>query len=265
MADVQLAPTLHGDLAYVRRGEGPPLLLVMGVAGHHRMWSEPFLEALAAHFDVVAFDNRGIGASFRAEPGFTVDDLASDAFAVLDHLGWETAHVLGISMGGAIAQVMALSDPERVRSLTLGCTWPGGHDPWAPGVKKLGEAAQSGDAGVAARLMFEANVSPTAAAVPGTFEQFCADAAALKVPGAVVLMQMGAAAEHDASAYLPHLQVPLLVLHGTVDDVIKPEAGLGLAHLVPGARITMLDGAGHLFFREQPARVAALVVAHALR
>src|SRR5689334_21782387 len=99
MADVQLAPTLHGDLAYTRRGSGAPLLLVMGVAGHHRMWSEPFLEALAARFDVVAFDNRGIGASFRAEPGFSVDDLASDAFAVMDHLGWETAHVLGISMG----------------------------------------------------------------------------------------------------------------------------------------------------------------------
>ncbi len=264
MTDVLLAPTPAGDLAYVRRGAGAPLLLVMGVAGHHLMWSEPFVDALAEHFDVVAFDNRGIGQSFRAEPGFTLDDLAGDAAAVLDHLGWERAHVLGISMGGAIAQVLALTHPERVASLTLGCTWPDPQDAWAPGVMKLAEAAGAGDALVAAKLMFEANVSPTAAAVEGAFEQFCADAGAVKVPGPVIMEQMRAATAHDAAPRLGSLEVPTLVVHGTVDDVIKVEAGTRLASLVPGARLELLEGAGHLFFREQPARVAALITAHAL-
>ncbi|WP_188783877.1 alpha/beta fold hydrolase [Nocardioides phosphati] len=263
MADVQLAPTPAGDLAYVRRGEGPPLLLVMGVAGHHLMWSEPFVAALAEHFDVVAFDNRGIGQSFRAEPGFTLDDLAGDAAAVMDHVGWSAAHVLGISMGGAIAQVLALAHPERVQSLTLGCTWPDPEGAWAPGVMKLAEAAGAGDALVAAKLMFEANISPAGAAVEGAFEQFCADAAAVKVPGPVVMEQMRAATAHDVAARLGSLDVPTLVVHGTVDDVVSVEAGKRLASLVPGARLELLEGVGHLFFREQPERSAALVVRNA--
>jgi pimeloyl-ACP methyl ester carboxylesterase len=228
------------------------------------MWSESFLAALAGHFDVVAFDNRGIGQSFRAEPGFTIDDLAGDAAAVMDHLDWPAAHVLGISMGGAIAQVLALSAPERVLTLTLGCTWPDPEGAWAPGVMKLAEAAGAGDALVAARLMFEANVSATAAAEPGAFEEFCADAGAVKVPGTVIMEQMRAATAHNVAARLGGLDLPTLVLHGTVDDVIDVEAGKRLASLVPGARLELLDGAGHLFFREQPERVATLVVEHAL-
>lgn len=264
MSAVNLAPTPAGDLAYVRRGAGEPLLLVMGVAGHHLMWSEPFVTALAERFDVVAFDNRGIGQSFRAEPGFMLDDLAGDAAAVLDHLGWDSAHVVGISMGGAIAQVLALTHSERVRTLTLGCTWPDPDGAWAPGVMKLAEAAGAGDALVAAKLMFEANVSPTAAAVPGAFEEFCADAGAVKVPGPVIMEQMRAATEHDVAERLASLDLPTLVVHGTVDDVISVEAGKRLAALVPGARLELLDGVGHLFFREQPARVAELITDHAL-
>lgn len=264
MADVQLAPTPAGDLAYVRRGAGAPLLLVMGVGGHHLMWSQPFVEALAEHFDVVAFDNRGIGRSFRAEPGFTIADLAGDAAAVMDHLGWSSAHVLGISMGGAIAQELALAHPERVRTLMLGCTWPDPRDAWAPGVMKLAEAAGAGDPLVAAKLMFDANVSPAAAAAEGAFEQFCADAAAVKVPGPVIMEQMRAATAHDAADRLGGLDLPTLVVHGTVDDVINVEAGKRLAALVPGARLELLEGAGHLFFREQPEHVTELVVTHAI-
>lgn len=264
MADVKLAPTPDGDLAYVRRGTGAPLLLVMGVAGHHLMWSEPFVAALAERFDVVAFDNRGIGQSFRAEPGFTLDDLAGDAAAVMAHVGWDSAHVVGISMGGAIAQVLALAHPERVRTLTLGCTWPDPEGAWAPGVMKLAEAAGAGDALVAARLMFEANVSPTGAGVAGAFEQFCADAGAVKVPGPVIMEQMRAATEHDVAERLASLAIPTLVVHGTVDDVVSVEAGKRLAALVPGAQLELLEGVGHLFFREQPQRSADLVIEHAL-
>ncbi|MDO7868815.1 alpha/beta fold hydrolase [Nocardioides jiangxiensis] len=262
MPEIQFAPTPAGDLAYVRRGSGSPLLLVMGVAGHHRMWSEEFLDALAEEHDVVAFDNRGIGQSFRAEPGFTLDDLAADAVAVLDHLGWETAHLMGISMGGAIAQVVALTHPGRVRTLVLGCTWPDGDDAWAPGVTKLADAANAGDALSSARLMFEANVSPACAAVPGRFEAFCEDAAAVKVPGPVILMQMGAAIAHHASDRLTGLALPTLVVHGTVDDVIKVEAGQRIADLVPDAGLALLEGVGHMFFWEAPSRSAEVVLAH---
>lgn len=263
-AQIQFAQAADGPLAYVRRGEGPPLLLVMGVAGHHRMWGEEFLAALAEQFDVVAFDNRGIGESFRAASGFTLDDLAADAVAVMDHVGWDSAHVVGISMGGAIAQLVALDHPARVRTLTLGCTWAEGSDAWAPGVGKLAEAATSGDAATAARLMFEANVSPGFAAESGHFKEFTEIAGSVKVPGPVVLMQMNAAIAHDTTSRLGSLERPTLVVHGTADDVIKHEAGERLAAAIPGATLDLWDGVGHLFFWEQPQRAADAIAAHAL-
>ena len=262
--EIQYAATDGGPLAYVRRGAGAPLLLIMGVAGHHRMWSDPFVTALAERFDVVAFDNRGIGDSHRAEPGFTLADLAADAAAVMDHAGWDSAHVLGISMGGAIAQELALTHPDRVRTLALGCTWPDPVDVWAPGVGKLAEAASSGDPAVAGQLMFEANVSPAFAAEAGRLEEFIEVAGSVRVPGPVVLMQMHAAAQHDALPRLASLAIPTLVIHGTADDVIRHQAGERLAASIPGARLELWDGVGHLFFWEQPDRAAAAIAAHAL-
>lgn len=268
MTEIQYAATPAGPLAYVRRGPedgtGEPLLLIQGVAGHHRMWSERLLARLAERFDVVAFDHRGIGQSLRAEAAFTIPDLADGARAVLDHLGWDSAHVLGISMGGTVAQELALGTPERVRTLALGCTWGDGEDVWARGVRSLADAATSGDASVAAKLMFTANVSPGFAAQPGSFEEFTDVAASVKVPGPVVLLQMQAAAVHDASARLPSLAISTLVIHGTDDDIIKTAAGERLAALIPGARLELWDGVGHLFFWEQPDRTADVLVAHAL-
>lgn len=265
VTQTQYADGPAGALSYVRRGEpgAPPLLLVMGVAGHHRMWGEPFLEALAEHFDVVAFDNRGIGESHRAEPGFTIGDLAADAVAVLDRVGWDDAHVLGISMGGVIAQELALAHPARVRSLVLGCTFPD-PDAWGPAIGKLADAARSGDAETAARLMFEANVSAAFAGEDARLQEFASAAGAVKVPGPVVMMQMHAAAVHDARDRLGSLDVPALVVHGTEDEVILPSAGERLASLVPGARMAWVEGAGHLYFWERPEESARLVVEHAL-
>ncbi|KAA1425723.1 alpha/beta fold hydrolase [Nocardioides antri] len=257
------ADTPGGALAYVRRGAGEPLLLVMGVGGHHGMWSEAFLAELAEQFDVVAFDHRGIGSSARAEADFTIGDLATDALAVMDHVGWESAHVMGISMGGTVAQQVALTAPERVRTLTLGCTWPGalpdGAPVWGEAVRDIASAATSGDLMTAARLMFAANVSPEFAEQPGAFEAFTTVAGAVKVPGPVILMQMSAATAHDAVDRLGDLDIPTLVLHGTLDRVIRPDGGVRLAELIPGARLELLDGAGHLFFWERPEESARLV------
>lgn len=265
MTEIQYADTAAGPLAHVRRGEpgAPPLLLVMGVAGHHRMWGDPFLDTLAQRFDVVAFDHRGIGDSHRAEARFTIGDLAADCVAVLDHVGWDAAHVCGISMGGVVAQELALTHPDRVRSLVLGCTFPD-PDAWGPAIGKLADAARSGDPLVAAQLMFEANVPAAFTEEPGRFEEFATAAGAVKVPGPVVLMQMQAAAVHDARESLGTVTAPTLVVHGTADEVILPSAGERLASLVPGARMQWLEGAGHLFFWERPAESAKLVTEHAL-
>jgi 3-oxoadipate enol-lactonase len=121
-AELATGPTVH----YVRRGEGEPLLLIQGMGGNHLSWGEPFLEALEGDFDVVAYDHRGVGRSSRVTDPFTIVELADDAAALLDALGWDSAHVVGISMGGMVAQELALRHPERLRTLTLGCTYCGG-------------------------------------------------------------------------------------------------------------------------------------------
>jgi pimeloyl-ACP methyl ester carboxylesterase len=269
MSELGYAEAPGGRLAYLRRGDGEPLLLIMGVGGHHRMWSEPFLAALAEDFDVVAFDHRGIGSSARADSEFAIADLSDDAAAVMDHLGWESAHVMGISMGGTVAQDLALRHPDRVRRLVLGCTWGGpgveeDENVWGPSVALLAQAGESGDLEAAARLMFAANVSPTFAAEPGRFEEFAEVAGSVTVPGPVIMMQMFAAAAFDAGDRLGDLDVPTLVVHGSVDEVILASAGKRLAGLIPGSRLEVFDQVGHLFFWEQPERAATVVASHLL-
>src|SRR5438270_7331288 len=113
-------------IEYIRRGSGQPLLLVRGMAGSYAIWGEPFLGDLEHDFDIVAFNNRGIGESTDVPGNFSITDLADDALAVMDAVGWTRAHVMGISMGGMIAQELALKHPERVDTLVLGCTFAGG-------------------------------------------------------------------------------------------------------------------------------------------
>jgi len=264
VTDIEYADTAAGPLAYLRRGQGEPLLLLNGVAAHHRMWSDEFIARLAERFDVVAYDHRGIGKSARAETGFSIPELAADAAAVLDHLGWDSAHVLGFSMGGTISQELVLTSPDRVRTLTLGGTWPGPGETWGPGVVSLAEATQGGDVETVVRKTFAANVSAEFAARPGAFEHFMKTAGTFQVPGPVVLMQMQGASVHDALDRLSALNKKTLVIHGTADAIIVRSAGERLSILIPGAQLELLDGVGHMFFWEQPDRSADLVIKHAL-
>ena len=122
VASRPMASATVGDheLYYERAGMGEPLLLIMGMSGTHLTWGEPFPEALRRDFEVVVYDHRGIGKSADAPGGYSIADLADDAAGLLGVLGWDSAHVVGISMGGMVAQELALRHPERVRTLTLG-------------------------------------------------------------------------------------------------------------------------------------------------
>src|SRR5213080_5515528 len=136
------------ELYYERSGSGEPLLLIMGMSGTHLTWGEPFLDALRRDFEIAVYDHRGMGRSARTEPPFSIVDLAEDAVALLDELGWDSAHVIGISMGGMVAQELALRHPERIRTLTLGGTYCGGDGSALASNKvttRLAEAMMSGD------------------------------------------------------------------------------------------------------------------------
>ncbi|MDX6697449.1 MAG: hypothetical protein QOE65_846, partial [Solirubrobacteraceae bacterium] len=205
-------------LHYVRRGEGEPLLLIQGMSGNHLHWGDELLDLLTQDFEIVAYDHRGIGHSDAAAGPFTIVELARDAAGLMDALGWESAHVMGISMGGMVAQELALDHPDRVRTLTLGCTYSGGEGARLADeadMQKLAMLMMSGRVAEGMRFGYELNVSPEYASDPAHFDRVKAIAAELPASLEVLMLQLQAIAGHDTSARLPDLAVPTLVIHGT--------------------------------------------------
>src|SRR3954451_6019880 len=253
-------------LQHTRRGEGEPLLLIMGMSGSSLLWGEDFLSALQHDFDVIAVDNRGTGDSPRVEEAFSIADMADDAVEVLDELGIQSAHVLGISMGGMIAQELVLRHPERVRTLTLGCTYAGGPEGRLASpevVQTLADGMRSGDRERAVRAAWEVNVSKAYAADESHYRTFLETALAKPVAVQVIMLQMQAIAAHDTSARLGEISAPTLVVHGTEDQMLEVANGEAIARAIPGARLEIMEGVGHLFFWEEPERSAELVREHA--
>jgi 3-oxoadipate enol-lactonase len=254
------------ELDYERSGSGPPLLLIMGMSGTALHWGEPFLQALRRDFEVIVYDHRGVGASSELHGPITIAQLAEDAAGLLAALAIDSAHVAGISMGGMVAQELALAHPERVRTLTLGCTYCGGAGSAlsAPEVlQRLTEATLSGDRERAVRTAFEINVSAAVAEDAEIYARFreIADQRAVAVP--VIMAQLQACAAHDANARLPELSMPTLVVHGTDDQLLPVQNGHLIASRISGSQLQILDGVGHMFFWEHPEHAAELVRAHA--
>ena len=264
MATIEIGGT---ELHYERRGEGEPMLLVQGMSGNSLHWGERFLCELERDFELIAYDHRGIGRSGRVSDPFSIADLAADAVALLDALDVRRAHVVGISMGGMIAQELVLGRPERVLTLTLGCTYCGGPDGRLTDegvVQMLGEAMLSGDKTRAIRTGWEVNVSPGYAADHDHYATFVEVAEALPAPLPVIMLQMQAIQAHDTSERLGGIELPTLVIHGSEDQMLAADNGRLIARLVPGARLELFEGIGHLFFWEEPERSAALIREHAL-
>jgi 3-oxoadipate enol-lactonase len=254
------------ELDVERSGSGPPLLLIMGMSGTSLSWGEPFLELLREDFDVIAYDHRGVGASTHLDGEVTIRQMAEDAAGLLAALEIDSAHVLGISMGGMIAQELALAHPERVRTLTLGCTYCGGEGSTMAAqadIQGLAEAMMSGDRERAIKAGWEINVSPRFAADADAWSAFQEIAHRRSVAVPVVMAQMQACIAHDTNSRLPGLRMPTLVIHGTVDKLLPEPNGRLIASLIPDSQLEILDGVGHMFFWERAERSAELLRAHA--
>jgi 3-oxoadipate enol-lactonase len=254
------------ELGYDRAGEGPPLLLIMGMSGTRHHWGDSLLEQLRRDFDTIVYDHRDAGDSTRTGQPFTIVDLAEDAAGLLKALEIDSAHVMGISMGGMIAQELVLAHPDQLRSLTLGCTYCGGEGSVlaSEGVmRKLAEAMTSGDRERAIRASWEVNVSPSFAAEEDAWVRFRATSMRHGLPVEVIMRQMQAIAGHDTSARLPGVGAPTLVVHGTLDELLPVQNGHMIAELIPDARLEIYEDVGHMFFLEQPERTAQLMREHA--
>ena len=254
------------ELHYLRAGSGEPMLLIQGMSATHMTWGRPFLAPLEQSFECIVFDNRGMGLSGRAQLPFAIADLAGDVAALLDALEIERAHVVGVSMGGMIAQELALAHPERIRSLSLGATYCGGPEGRLMGpadLQMLAAAMASGEREQVFRAMWEINLSPTFREDETRFAEFCAMASALPAPRDVIVQQMRACAAHDTSTRLAGLEVPTRVIHGTADRLLGVGNGTQIAALL-SVEPQLLEDVGHMFWWEQPERSAALVREHAL-
>jgi pimeloyl-ACP methyl ester carboxylesterase len=255
------------ELYYERAGEGDPLLLIQGMSATHMAWGRPFRDALEASFETIVFDNRGMGRSGQAELPFEIKDLAADAVGLLGALEIESAHVVGISMGGMIAQELALAHPERIRTLTIGASYCGGADGtlMAPeDLQMLGAAYASGEPERVFRAMWEINLSPGFREDDARFASFAEMGSALPAPQPVVLQQMRACGAHDTHERLGQISLPTLVIHGDADRLLGYANGRQIAARIPGARLKTLEGVGHMFWWEQPERSAELIREHAL-
>jgi pimeloyl-ACP methyl ester carboxylesterase len=253
--DVEICSQTFGE-----RGD-PAVLLIMGATASMLWWPEAFCERLAnAGRFVIRYDNRDTGRSTGYEPGtapYTIDDLAGDAVAVLDDHGIERAHVVGMSMGGAIAQIVALTYPERVASVTaISTTAVGAEDPDLPGpspeymefAAAFDELDWSDTGALADLLVGEARV------LAGTRHPFdevatrefiardlerAIDPRRLQNHGAI------GGDEDRWAGRLGEIAAPLLVIHGTADPVFPHPHGVALAEAVPGARLVTIEGGGH--------------------
>jgi pimeloyl-ACP methyl ester carboxylesterase len=255
------------ELYYERAGAGEPLLLIQGMSATHMAWGRTFRKALEASFETIVFDNRGMGRSGQAELPFGIKDLASDTAGLLDALELETAHVAGISMGGMIAQELALAHRERIRTLTIGASYCGGPEStlMAPeDLQMLGAAYASGEREQVFRAMWEINLSPGFREDDDRFTAFAEMGSALPAPQPVVLQQMRACGGHDTHDRLGQIDLPTLVIHGDADRLLGYPNGRQIAALIPGARLETLEGVGHMFWWEQPERSAELIREHAL-
>ncbi|HEX4116664.1 MAG TPA: alpha/beta hydrolase [Solirubrobacteraceae bacterium] len=254
------------ELSYDRAGDGPPLLLIMGMSGTKHHWGESLLQALRGDFETIVYDHRDAGDSTRTGQPFTIADLAEDAAGLLTALDLDSVHVMGISMGGMIAQELVLAHADRLRSLTLGCTYCGGEGSMlaSEGVmRKLAEAMSSGDRERAIRASWEVNVSPTFAAEEAAWARFRATGMRYGLPVEVIMRQMQAIAGHDTSARLPQINAPTQVVHGTLDQLLPVQNGHMVAGLIPNSQLEIFEGVGHMFFLEEPERTARLVREHA--
>jgi 3-oxoadipate enol-lactonase len=233
------------NIAWERTGAGPPLLLIQGL-GYARWGWEPVVEPLARLFDVLLFDNRGIGGS-DAPPGpYTTAELAGDALQVLDEAGVDRAHVVGTSLGGMVAQELALAAPERVDKLVLVCTLPGGSRsfPMPEQTVRLMEARAT------LREYVENALEPDPR--PELVDRILEHRVATAQPYEPWAAQAAAGAAFDVSDRLGGLTTPTLVIHGDGDVVVDPRNAELLRELIPNARVKIYPGCGHLLMWQQP-------------
>jgi pimeloyl-ACP methyl ester carboxylesterase len=240
------------NIDYMVEGQGEPLVMIMGLGGARSSWRFQ-TGTFKRYYRTITFDNRSVGKSDRPADPYTIKMMADDALGLMDHLGIQKAHVLGVSMGGMIAQELAINHPERVDKLVLGCTFAkAGTDADSPEMKMAletygkspqDEASQRRLVSAMLGLSFNkrsnrvfilpfAKIAVRFSSISGTIEQ------------------MKAISTHDTTGRLGMIRAPTLVITGTEDRLVNPASSEMIASLVPNSKVVRVPGGGHTFFME---------------
>lgn len=256
------------QLSFVIRGSGPPVVLIQGVGVHGSGW-DPQVEFLSQKYTCLTFDNRGIGNSQPSGAPLAIDRMARDTVALMDHLGWASAHVVGHSMGGPIALQLALEFPQRVKSLSLLCTSANGADLTKLSLEMLwlGMRTRIGSRRMR-RLAFLEIVMPDTYLKAVDRDQVAKDLARLfghdlgDTP-AIVMKQLRALRSFNATDRLHELgAIPTLVVSAPHDRIAKPASGKALAGGVPGALYVEIPDAAHGVTIQRAPDINALLDQH---
>jgi Predicted hydrolases or acyltransferases (alpha/beta hydrolase superfamily) len=256
-------PVDGGRIAYRRRGSGRPLLVLNGLAATSADWDPLFIERLASANELILLDNRGIAASTDNCAPFDIDQLAADAERVIDVLGFQRVSVLGWSMGGFIAQTLALQHPTRLDKLILLSTDPGGADAKlaSPGVRSQLIDTSGTPREQARRLL---SLLFPGALADSIYDQYGDIVAAARAQLSSELVQRQAAAmdswhRDGAGSRLQELRTPTFVAAGIEDIVIPASNALTLVNTIPGAWLAQFKEGGHAFMAQYPRPLADLI------
>lgn len=246
------------ELYYRELGAGEPLLLLMGLGGSQEAWGTPFLEALARDWRVIAMDHRGAGRSTRGRASYSLAQLADDAARLLPLAGAPRAHVFGLSMGGMVAQELALRHPDSVGGLVLASTNCGGRAaiwPGADGRRRFLEGIDRAGAPIVSLI-----VTPRYAAEHrADLQRRAVRLLWSGTPPSVFQEQARAIARFSTVDRLPSIAAPTLVMAGDADLLIPPANAAVLQRAIPHAEGAIVRDTGHVFVWEAPARAAAAV------
>ena len=254
IGDIEMHYEVHGPTR-LPASKAEPLLLIMGLGANATSW-EMQIPEFSREYRVIAFDNRGSGRTDKPHSPYTMPQMASDAVGLMDHLGIGSAHVFGMSMGGMIAQELALKYPQRVRTLVLGGTMTGGPNAvvaslplirqWvSTATLPLTQAAENG-----LRFLFSEEFI---AKNKERLVKRALDLAHLQPPTHALQRQVMAVVQFNTYERLADIKAPTLIISGNEDKIVPPKNARILAEGIPDAELVELVGAGHGFLAEKAA------------
>lgn len=252
------------ELYYSESGSGDPLMMIMGLGANSEWWDETSIERLSEHFKVIKMDNRGTGRSDKSNEAFTINNLAEDVAKLLDKINISRANILGLSMGGMIAQEIAINFPEKVSNLVLCSTFCGGPKSKFPSTEVVDILSKSRKGRSIEEIVDDfAQLLYTRDFIednPEIMQIKKANMSKYPISNDVYKKQGKAIFSHNACKKLKSIKSPTLIMHGREDVLIPPENAEIMHDLIPNSKLVIIDNTAHELFSQQTAQVLSKII-----